>query len=121
MKIWQPLQHVCQCRYRKYIWLIFPSFLEILPYASSHKQQVDELFLAQINQWRISLSNALYNKHKNYRSIQVLNDVVQEFINQIVFLRICEENNLPTYHRLSETIKDPAQLFDKFKEILLMV
>lgn len=93
-------------------------FEEILPAASSHKQQVDELFLAQINQWRISLSNALYAKHKNYRSIQVLNDVVQEFINQIVFLRICEENNLPTYHRLSETIKDPAQLFDKFKEIL---
>jgi len=93
-------------------------FEKLFPVTASHKQQVDELFLAQINQWRVSLSNVLYAKHKQYRSIQVLNDIVQEFINQIVFLRICEENNLPTYHRLSETISDPAQLFDKFKEIL---
>lgn len=93
-------------------------FDKLFPATASHKQQVDEMFLAQINQWRISLSNELYAKHKKYRSIQVLNDVVQEFINQIVFLRICEENNLPTYHRLSETINDPAQLYDKFKELL---
>lgn len=35
-----------------------------------------------------------------YASLEVLNDVVQEFINQIVFLRICEDKNLPLYHKL---------------------
>lgn len=63
------------------------------------KQQVDTLFLKQINEWRVSLSNELYKKGGRYQSLEVLNDVVQEFINQIVFIRICEDKNLPLYHR----------------------
>lgn len=54
-------------------------------------QQVDEMFLSQINGWRVALSNELYSKGGRYKSLEVLNDVVQEFINQIVFLRICED------------------------------
>jgi hypothetical protein len=53
--------------------------------------------LEQINHWRVSLSNELYHKDPKYRSLDVLNDVVQNFINQIVFLRICEDKNLPLY------------------------
>jgi len=40
----------------------------------------------------------------------VINDVVQQFINQIVFLRICEDRNLPLYHNLKETIIDEDQM-----------
>jgi len=69
-------------------------------------EQVDVHFLKQINEWRVALSNYLYNDNVKYRSIFVLNDVVQEFINQIVFLRICEDRNLPLYHKLKETIAD---------------
>lgn len=50
--------------------------------------------LSQINKWRVALSNELYAKGGRYLSLEVLNDVVQEFINQIVFLRICEDKNL---------------------------
>lgn len=82
-----------------------------------HKQQVDNLFLAQINQWRISLSNELYGKHEKYRSLEVLNDVVQDFVNQIVFLRICEDKNLPLYHRLQDTIDNPDDLHVKLEEL----
>lgn len=77
---------------------------------NNQKQQVDDLFLDQINRWRVSLSNELYCKHDKYHSLDMLNDVVQEFINQIVFLRICEDKNLPLYHNLRETISDPTQL-----------
>ncbi|MGN0500775.1 MAG: Eco57I restriction-modification methylase domain-containing protein [Ruminococcus sp.] len=76
----------------------------------SQKQQVDTLFLSQINQWRVALSNELYSKGGHYTSLDVLNDVVQEFINQIVFIRICEDKNLPLYHKLKDTIADPATL-----------
>jgi hypothetical protein len=72
-------------------------FDEHLLAGSSQKQQVDTLFLEQINHWRVSLSNELYHKDPKYRSLDVLNDVVQNFINQIVFLRICEDKNLPLY------------------------
>ena len=81
------------------------------------KQQVDTLFLKQINDWRISLSNELYRKGGRYQSLEVLNDVVQEFINQIVFLRICEDKNLPLYDKLQDTVSEPKQLQAKLEEL----
>ena len=83
----------------------------------SQKQQVDNLFLNQINDWRVKLSNELYSKGNQYTSLEKLNDVVQEFINQIVFLRICEDRNLPLYHKLNETISDRDALHTKLEEL----
>lgn len=74
------------------------------------KQQVDVFFLKQINEWRVALSSELFSKGGRYTSLDVLNDVVQKFINQIVFLRICEDKNLPLYHNLKDTITDPTTL-----------
>ena len=91
---------------------------ENFPATSGYTQQVDTLFLSQINEWRIALSNELYAKGGRYESLDVLNDVVQEFINQIVFLRICEDKNLPVYHKLKDTITDTAQLHAKLEELI---
>lgn len=93
-------------------------FDEHLLSGRSQKQQVDVLFLGQINRWRVSLSNELYYKDPKYQSLDILNDVVQEFINQIVFLRICEDKNLPLYHNLQETISDPTQLNTRLEEMI---
>ena len=87
------------------------------PTTGGVKQQVDTLFLKQINEWRVSLSNELYRKGGRYRSLEVLNDVVQEFINQIVFLRICEDKNLPLYHKLQDTVSEPELLQAKLEEL----
>lgn len=84
----------------------------------SHKQQVDELFLQQINQWRVLLSNELCSKGVKYHSLEVLNDTVQSFINQVVFLRICEDRNLPLYHSLKETILDEKTLHSELEQML---
>ena len=92
-------------------------FDQCFPDSGAHKQQVDALFLSQINSWRVSLSNELYANNEKYRSLEVLDDVVQEFINQIVFLRICEDKNLPLYHRLQDTIDNPALLQAKLEEM----
>lgn len=83
----------------------------------SQKQQVDDLFLNQINAWRVALSNELYSKNVKYKSLENLNDVVQSFINKIVFLRICEDKNLPVYYSLEETISDPTQLHKKLEKL----
>lgn len=91
---------------------------ENFPAIGGHTQQVDELFLFQINEWRVALSNELYAKGGRYTSLEVLNDVVQEFINQIIFLRICEDKNLPLYHKLKDTITDSTLLKDKLEELL---
>ena len=74
----------------------FDAYLDAnFPATGGQTQQVDTLFLSQINEWRVALSNELYAQGGRYVSLEVLNDVVQEFINQIVFLRICEDKNLP--------------------------
>lgn len=96
----------------------FDSFLEEnFPATGGHTQQVDVLFLSQINEWRVALSNELYKKGGRYTSLEVLNDTVQEFINQIVFLRICEDRNLPLYHKLKDTITDDTQLQSRLEEL----
>lgn len=96
----------------------FDSYLDVnFPASGGSIQQVDTLFLSQINEWRVALSNELYANGGRYVSLEVLNDVVQEFINQIVFLRICEDKNLPLYHKLKDTITDSIQLKDKLEEL----
>ena len=49
---------------------------------------VDDLFLSHINEWRILLGKEIY-LHKPKMSIQELNDIVQSYINSIIFLRVC--------------------------------
>lgn len=96
----------------------FDSYLnEHFPATGGQTQQVDKLFLSQINDWRIALSNELYAKGGRYTSLEVLNDVVQEFINQIVFLRICEDKNLPLYHNLKDTVADVTTLHNELEEL----
>lgn len=75
-----------------------------------YSTEVDEVFLKQINKWRLEIGEYLYRKDERYKDIEVLNDVVQEFINQIIFLRICEDRNLPLYRKLKETAENRKEL-----------
>ena len=84
---------------------------------SLHRKPVDEFFLEQINSWRISLSNSLLSEGSKYKNIEKLNDVVQEFINQIVFLRICEDKNLPLYHSLNDAIETETEVKAKLEQL----
>jgi len=97
--------------------IVGQSFEESCVRECSHKQQVDTYFLTQINNWRVALSNDLYKRDVCYHSLEVLNDVVQDFINKIVFLRICEDRNLPLYHKLQETITDQTRLHERLSEL----
>ena len=74
--------------------------------ASSEKQRVDKVFLEQINKWRLELAKSLLGHSSQFTNEERLNDAVQDFINQIVFLRVCEDKNLPIYHKLYELDKD---------------
>lgn len=60
---------------------------------------VDKLFLNQINKWRIDLGREIFN-HNNTINEEELNDVVQSYINRIIFLRVCEDRNLEIYQTL---------------------
>ena len=78
---------------------------------------VDSLFLTQINEWRMILGKEIYS-HKPTISIEELNDIVQSYINSIIFLRVCEDRNLEAYKTLLNFAdkNDFNSLIKKFKE-----
>lgn len=63
------------------------------------KKSIDEMFLAQINAWRLMLGREILNARPNI-DMEELGDVVQGYINKILFLRVCEDRNIETYQRL---------------------
>ncbi|AXV64187.1 adenine methyltransferase [Pseudoalteromonas lipolytica] len=60
---------------------------------------VDNLFLAQINEWRVNLA-ATFLGIKTEISDLELNDLTQSYVNSIVFLRVCEDRSLEEFESL---------------------
>ena len=67
--------------------------------AKINQYSIDNLFLHQINEWRKLLGVEIY-KHDPKIGEQQLNDVVQSYLNRILFLRVCEDRNLEDYQTL---------------------
>ena len=65
---------------------------------------VDDLFLAQINEWRLTLGSEIFS-HKPELSNERLNDLVQRYINSLIFLRVCEDRNLEVYKALLSCVE----------------
>lgn len=80
-------------------------------------QSVDDIFLKQINTWRLTLGLEIYSHNSDINNDQ-LNDWVQRYINSIIFLRVCEDRNLEDYATLLNfaTKNDFQSLIAKFKQ-----
>ncbi|EOW7171702.1 N-6 DNA methylase [Vibrio parahaemolyticus] len=80
------------------------------------KFSVDDLFLKQINDWRLRLASEFLLIKKEL-SEEELNDLVQNYINSIVFLRVCEDRDLEDYETLYHFAqeKDFQSLVNKLK------
>lgn len=78
---------------------------------------VDDLFVSQINDWRISIGKEIF-KYQPAIDTHTLNDQVQSYINRIVFLRVCEDRNLEDYKTLLNfaDTQDFSALINKFQE-----
>jgi hypothetical protein len=79
------------------------------------RQSIDELFLKQINEWRLLLGQKIYEFDATIQ-INDLNDHVQNYINRIIFLRVCEDRNLEEYQTLLNLANEANfnQLLEKF-------
>ena len=82
-----------------------------------NKFSIDNLFLNQINQWRKLLGIEIY-KHEPTMREQQLNDVVQSYLNRVLFLRVCEDRNLEDYQTLLKfaDANDFNALIKKFEQ-----
>ncbi len=60
---------------------------------------VDSLFLNQINEWRLILGKEVFKHRPDFSEAQ-LNDIVQRYLNSIIFLRVLEDRQLEEYKTL---------------------
>ena len=60
---------------------------------------IDKLFLEQINNWRLALANEIHRESPEI-PLDQLSDIVQSYINKLLFLRVCEDRNIETYQEL---------------------
>ena len=82
-----------------------------------NQYSIDNLFLKQINEWRKALGTEIH-KYEPKIDEQQLNDVVQSYLNRVLFLRVCEDRNLEDYQTLLKFAKayDFKALIKKFQE-----
>lgn len=82
-----------------------------------NQYSIDNLFLKQINEWRKALGSEIH-KYEPKIDEQQLNDIVQSYLNRILFLRVCEDRNLEDYQTLLKfaNTNDFNALIKKFKE-----
>lgn len=84
--------------------------------ANVNHKSVDELFLQQINDWRLMLGTEILRNNPEIE-MEELGDVVQSYINKILFLRVCEDRNIETYQSLLQIADHNShrELIAKFK------
>lgn len=59
------------------------------------KLTLDSVFLEDLNRWRVMIAvDLIKSENKYFRDKGNLNEVVQQFLNQVVFLRFAEDNRL---------------------------
>jgi len=82
-----------------------------------NQYSIDTLFLQQFNEWRKLLGSEIY-KHNPKIKEQDLNDIVQSYLNRILFLRVCEDRNLEDYQTLLAfaNASDFKALIKKFEQ-----
>lgn len=92
---------------------------------SATKQKLDKYFLSELNSWRVSIGQDLVNADEKYidscAEFKTLNDDVQVFLNQIIFLRFAEDNQLEKQmnsNELEYIFKDYSTLPNEFDKRL---
>lgn len=79
---------------------------------------IDQYFLKYINKWRLNIGQCLIDSlDVTIYTIDVINDFIQQIINQILFLRICEDRGIVTFNKLKDIV-NKENLKAEFKKII---
>ena len=80
------------------------------------KTSLDNIFLEQLNSWRVLIAEDLLKKDKNFKE-KNLNELIQVFLNQIIFLRFAEDNRFENTGLLKEEILNHTNYIEYFKKL----
>ena len=69
------------------------------------KLSLDKVFLEQLNKWRLMVANDLISTSiVEFQDLNYLNECTQIFLNQLIFMRFAEDNNLEKMEELKKRI-----------------
>ena len=79
--------------------------------------QIDKLFLEDIQSWRLLLGQEIKKRNKKIDD-ESLGEIVQGYLNKILFLRVCEDRNIEQIQRLLQIANQESyvNLVNIFKE-----
>lgn len=95
----------------------FDSWVSSIKPEDSTKTSLDNIFLEQLNDWRVLITNDLLDQGYEMESYGDINESVQTFLNQLVFLRFVEDNKYESLYKLREEILKHDNYKDYFKEL----
>lgn len=95
----------------------FARWVENIKPEDATKTSLDNVFLDQLNEWRVLVANDLIHEGYDLDSYGDINESIQTFLNQLVFLRFVEDNKYESLYKLKEEILKHENYKDYFKEL----
>lgn len=93
----------------------FNKWIESIRPEDATKTSLDNVFLTQLNDWRILIANDLLSKGVDLEPFGNINECIQTFLNQLVFLRFAEDNRFENKNSLKHKILSHESYKDYFK------
>lgn len=93
----------------------FNRWIESIRPEDATKMSLDKVFLNQLNNWRVLIANDLLSSGNNIESYGNINESIQSFLNQLVFLRFAEDNRFENQNSLKNEILSHRSYKDYFK------
>lgn len=82
------------------------------------KLALDQVFLEQLNEWRLLVAKDLITSSIiDFKDQAILNESIQSFLNQLIFLRFIEDNRFEDAEKLKKTINKHIDYQSYFKEL----
>lgn len=95
----------------------FNKWIESVRPEDATKMSLDKVFLDQLNGWRVLIANDLLSSGCNINSYGNVNECIQTFLNQLVFLRFAEDNRFENHNSLKNEILSHRSYKDYFKTL----
>ena len=95
----------------------FNKWIESVRPEDATKMSLDKIFLDQLNGWRVLIANDLLSSGCNINSYGNVNECIQTFLNQLVFLKFAEDNRFENHNSLKNEILSHRSYKDYFKTL----
>ncbi len=82
-------------------------------------EPVDKEFLQSLNKWREELATTIALRNKQLEDEEI-NFAVQQIIDRIVFLRVCEDRKIEPHGKLEQIVKSKGNIYENLHQYFII-